>query len=57
MSPIARNRTTKVPLYEEVAQKIARMVEEGTFKPGERIPSIRTLSRQLSVSINTVKEA
>jgi DNA-binding transcriptional MocR family regulator len=33
------------------------LIGQGTLKPGDRIPSIRTMSRQLRVSINTVKEA
>ena len=44
-------------LYRQVADRIAGMVESGTFKPGDRIPSIRELSRQAQVSINTVKVA
>ncbi|WDP90431.1 MAG: PLP-dependent aminotransferase family protein [Desulfobacter sp.] len=47
----------KKPLYENVAEKILSLVDEGTFQPGERIPSIRALSRQFKVSINTVKTA
>jgi DNA-binding transcriptional MocR family regulator len=47
----------KVPLYEEVAGKINYLIEQGTLRPGDRVPSIRKLSKQLQVSINTVKEA
>ncbi len=44
-------------LYEKVAAKIARMIERGAFRPGDRIPSIRDLSGQLRVGINTVMGA
>jgi DNA-binding transcriptional MocR family regulator len=44
-------------LYEEIAAKIVRMIEQGTYRPGDRIPSIRELSRQMHVSVNTVVEA
>lgn len=47
----------RVPLYEEVATRIAYLVEQGTLRPGDRVPSIRNLSKQMQVSINTVKEA
>lgn len=47
----------KKPLYENIAGKVSGLVDEGTFNPGERIPSIRALSRQFNVSINTVKMA
>ncbi len=57
MRTMNRKKAEKLPLYEEVAAKIAYLVEEGTLKPGERIPSIRNLSRQMQVSINTVREA
>ena len=44
-------------LYEEVAAKIGGMIEKGTYRPGDRVPSIRGLSRQMRVSINTVMQA
>ena len=44
-------------LYEEIAARIGGMIEKGTFRPGERIPSIRALSRQLQVSVNTIMGA
>jgi len=33
------------------------MIEQGLFRAGERLPSIRTLSNRLHVGINTVKQA
>lgn len=45
------------PLYEQVAGRIATLVERGAFRPGERVPSIRRLSGEMGVSVNTVKEA
>ncbi len=47
----------KTPLYEEIAAKVRGMIEQGTYRPGERIPSIRESSRRMQVSINTVLEA
>ena len=44
-------------LYREVAGKIATLIDSGTYRPGDRVPSIRELSRQEQVSINTVKVA
>ncbi len=44
-------------LYENVALKIQSLIEKETYRPGERIPSIRNLSRLMHVSINTVMEA
>ncbi|KAF0215944.1 MAG: GntR family transcriptional [Geobacteraceae bacterium] len=44
-------------LYEEVAARIGEMIGNGIYRAGERIPSIRALSRQMRVSVNTVMEA
>jgi hypothetical protein len=35
--------------YAEVAAQIARFVERGAYRPGERVPSVGALSRQLRV--------
>jgi DNA-binding transcriptional MocR family regulator len=42
---------------EMVAQRILGLIRKGVLKEGDRIPSIRQLSRELNVSINTVKDA
>ena len=47
----------KMSLYESVAQRISYLIDEGTFRPGDRIPSIRNLSQQFGVSINTIKQS
>ncbi|MCW3061434.1 MAG: GntR family transcriptional regulator [Capsulimonas sp.] len=44
-------------LYEEVAARVTRLIDEGTFQPGDRLSSVRKLSQQLQVSISTVMEA
>ncbi|MCC2670611.1 MAG: helix-turn-helix transcriptional regulator with aminotransferase domain, GntR family, partial [Armatimonadetes bacterium] len=44
-------------LYRRVAGQIIRLIEEGTFPTGHRIPSVRQLSTQQAVSITTVLEA
>jgi len=44
-------------LYEEVSGRILDMIRSGTYRPGERIPSLRALSRQMRVSVNTVMGA
>lgn len=44
-------------LYDQVADRIARLIARGALRPGERIPSIRRMSDQLSVAISTVLHA
>ena len=52
-----QNLEGKTILYEEVATKIGEMIDQGTYRPGDRVPSIRDLSRKMRVSINTAIEA
>jgi DNA-binding transcriptional MocR family regulator len=44
-------------LYERVSAHIISLIDHGTLRPGDRIPSVRKLSHQLDVSISTVLQA
>ncbi|MDD2852040.1 MAG: PLP-dependent aminotransferase family protein [Desulfuromonadaceae bacterium] len=44
-------------LYEQVAGEVTGLIEQGTFRAGDRLPSIRQLSHRFDVSINTVMQA
>ncbi len=46
-----------LPLYQEIAGQVIHLIDRGTFRPGDRISSVRGLSRQKSVRITTVLEA
>jgi len=52
-----RENSVRTPLYEEIAGRIGAQIGQGTYRPGDRIPSIRELSRKMQVSINTVMVA
>lgn len=43
--------------YEQVAGQIVQLIEKGTYRPGDRIPSVRQMSRQQGVSISCVLQA
>ena len=43
--------------YERVAGEIVRLIDGGTLRPGDRVPSVRRLSTQRGVSISTVVQA
>jgi DNA-binding transcriptional MocR family regulator len=45
------------PLYQQVANRIRNLISEGTLQPGDRLPSVRKLHQQLSVSVSTILEA
>lgn len=44
-------------LYGQIARKLARQIEEGILRPGDRMPSVRKLSRTEKVSMSTVWQA
>lgn len=46
-----------VPIYEQLIKEIERMVSMNELSPGDELPSIRTLARQLEISNNTVARA
>lgn len=57
MITVDKNCGSRALLYEQVALEISGLIEQGTFKAGDRVPSIRQLSRRFEVSINTVMQA
>src|SRR5260221_7951555 len=45
------------PLYHQLADQIHSLVRAGTLRAGERVPSVRRLSKQQGVSVSTVLQA
>ncbi len=45
------------PLYMELADSLQQLIEQGTLRAGHRVPSVRRMSLQRSVSISTVLQA
>jgi DNA-binding transcriptional MocR family regulator len=54
---VKNRRHASAILYVQVADKIAALIESGTLRPGERIPSVRRASKQHGVSVTTILEA
>ncbi len=44
-------------LYEQIVNNIAELIQQGTYRVGERIPSVRQMSQRKEVSISTVLQA
>ena len=53
----ALNHATDRPIYAQIGDRIKFAVVAGVLKPGELIPSVRDLSKQLVVNPNTVARA
>lgn len=43
--------------YDQVSRYIMELIDQGTLKPGDRVPSLRKLSQTLKVSISTINQA
>ncbi|WP_046213266.1 GntR family transcriptional regulator [Paenibacillus wulumuqiensis] len=48
---------SRKPIYEQLMDKIKEMILYGILKPDEQLPSVRTLSGQLTVNPNTIQKA
>lgn len=46
-----------VPLYEQIKNEVKENILKNKVSEGEQLPSVRTLSKDLKVSILTVKKA
>jgi GntR family transcriptional regulator len=44
-------------IYEQLVDKIKEMIVYGVLQPDEQLPSVRTLSGQLTVNPNTIQKA
>lgn len=44
-------------MYQQIANQIASLIQEGQFKSGERLPPERDLAKEFGVSRNVVREA
>ena len=45
------------PLYEQIAKQIKNQIILGELKPGDALPSIRKLAKELQISVITTKRA
>ena len=56
MEVIIRN-TTNQPIYEQIYTQIKSQIIAGKLSPGEALPSIRALAKDLRISVITTKRA
>ena len=54
---ILLNKTSMVPIYEQLIDQIKKEIISGELKDDEMLPSVRTLSGELRISSLTVKKA
>lgn len=49
--------TSRTPIYRQLIEQVRSAVARGKVEPGERLPSVRQLSRELVVNPNTIARA
>lgn len=49
--------TNDRPIYLQIMEKFELLILQGTYKPGDKVPSVRELAYELSVNPNTVQRA
>jgi GntR family transcriptional regulator len=45
------------PIYEQIYKQIKQQIMKGDLQPGEALPSIRVLAKELQISVITTKRA
>ena len=56
MNIVISNSSDK-PIYEQIAKQIKKMIISGELSPGEALPSMRFLAKELRISVITTKRA
>jgi len=54
---IILSRTSGVPMYEQIVEQIRSAIYSGGLAPGDPLPSLRQLARDLEVSLITTTRA
>ena len=57
MLTLTIDRSRKVPVYEQIADQVRRLVASGSLDPGTALPSVRQLAGDLGVNLNTIARA
>lgn len=48
---------SRVPIYEQLVEKIKDLIIKEVLKENEQLPSVRALSKELSINPNTIQKA
>ncbi|BFL47730.1 GntR family transcriptional regulator [Lactonifactor longoviformis] len=56
MNIIISNSSGK-PIYEQITSQIKQMIMSGELRPGDALPSMRLLAKELRISVITTKRA
>lgn len=49
--------TSDLPLWVQLRNRIAYLINDGTLAPGDKLPTVRGLASEISINYNTVNKA
>lgn len=50
-------KLSPIPICEQIVVQMKRDILKGTYRPSERVPSVREISSELAINPNTVQRA
>ena len=48
---------SRTPVYEQIVLQVEKLISAGILSPGDQLPSVRSLSLELSVNPNTIQRS
>lgn len=57
MFPFEVDPTSDLPLWVQLRNRIAYLINDGTLAPGDKLPTVRGLASEISINYNTVNKA
>lgn len=57
MFPFEVDPASDLPLWVQLRNRIAYLINDGTFAPGDKLPTVRGLASEISINYNTVNKA
>lgn len=51
------DQRSRIPIYEQIKNQLLLYIRMGIYKANEQLPSIRSVSQQTGINVNTVKRA
>jgi DNA-binding transcriptional MocR family regulator len=54
---ISIDKSLKIPLYAQIREAIEHEIKEGLLKPGERLPTVTALAKEIGVTQTTIRRA
>ena len=52
--PLKIDKRSGIPIYIQLGESIRLLIREGKLKPGDDLPTVRSLAVQLGINANTV---